>query len=41
MSSSPPIQSQVARELGIVATHLVDEAPGVLAADEGLDGVAP
>ena len=34
------LDPQVLRELGIVITHLFDEALGVLAADERLDGVA-
>ena len=34
------LDPQVARELGIVAAHHLDEALGVLAADERLDGLA-
>jgi hypothetical protein len=33
------VDPQVRRELGIVATHLIDETLGVLAAAERLDGV--
>ncbi len=36
----PLLDPQVARELGIVAANLLDEALGVLAANERLDGVA-
>ena len=36
----PLLDPQLARELGIVAAHLLDEALGVLAAEEDLDGVA-
>ncbi len=34
------LDPQVARELGIVDPNLLDEALGVLAADERVDGVA-
>ena len=36
----PLLDPQVAREPGIVALHLRDEALGVLAPDERLDGIA-
>jgi hypothetical protein len=36
-SSSRFFEPQVARELGIVAAHLLDEALGFLAADEDLE----
>ncbi len=36
----PFLDPQVARELGVVTANLLDEALGVLAADERLDGVA-
>jgi hypothetical protein len=35
----PLLDPQVARKVGIVAPHLLDESLGILAADERLDGV--
>jgi hypothetical protein len=35
----PLLDPQVARELGIISAYLLDEALGILAAKEGLDGV--
>jgi len=34
------LNPQVTRQLGIIASHLIDEALSVLASDERLDGVA-
>jgi hypothetical protein len=37
--SAPLLDPQVARELRLVASYLLDEALGILAPDERLDGI--